>query len=138
MAKISMRQASLIFAEEFRLNDKTNAYAGMETVVIEQILAVAIVILKEEILILIFENTIVQFDDCVPIHVPALSLHQSDGEAHTVVAGGHCDARLIDAGVMQDVLIVFAIDDRNPVFSMNHEVRVKKYVGTKRNSVPAA
>ena len=45
---------------------------------------------------------------------------------------------MVDAAVVEDVFVVHAVDDGNPHFAVNHEIRVDEDVAGKRNLVPAA
>ena len=68
----------------------------MIPVVVEQVFAVAIVILHKEELVFPLENAIVKLHNGVAIQVPARSLHHSDSSAKASVWRHVLDTRLID------------------------------------------
>ena len=86
----------------------------MELFVVEQAFAVTVVILQIEELVVAFQYAERHIDDGVEIQVPALSFYKCHSEVETTVVGYGLETGLKYAGVFEYVLIVHAVDNRNP------------------------
>ena len=95
----------------------------MELVVVDKVFAVAVVVLQEDVLVVLLVKAIIELDNGVETEVPALSLHECNSHSVALVATQHLYSVLEYTSVAQNVFVVLSVDDRNPVFSMNHKLR---------------
>lgn len=58
----------------------------MKFVVIEQVLAISVVILYEQVLVVFLEEAVIQFDDEVEVEIPSLPFNGGYSHAETAVA----------------------------------------------------
>ena len=110
----------------------------MKLLVGEKTLAIAVIILEEEILVVALENAIVELDDGVIVEPPALALDQRHGRAKPLVARGKRGAYLIDAAIVEYVLVLHAVDYRYPEFAVHRDLRVDHDASAERDTVPRA
>ena len=100
----------------------------MKAVVVEEVLAVAVVELEEKILVVVLEHSITDFPNRVVTESPAATLDERQPKVEALVGRRYGQSRLVDATVVEDVFIVLSVDDGNPNFAVNHNVRVYKHV----------
>ena len=129
---------NLEIAEKFWLYHESHTQARVKLVVVEQVLSVSVVVLHEKKLIVFLEHSVVELPDGVVAQPPSAAFDERQAKAETLVGGGVGHAGLVDAAVVEDVFVVHAVDDGNPRFAVNHEIRVDEDVAGKRNLVPAA
>ena len=90
----------------------------MVAVVVEKAFAIAAIELGEEILIALGGESVGTLDDDVIVeNVPARTLDEGDRSGDFAIDRLKLPADLIDAAVAGDILIVYAVDNRNPVFA---------------------
>lgn len=107
----------------------------MEFVVLEETLAVTVVILHEEKLVVALEDAVTEFDDGVVVGLPTLALDEGHRDIESL-GGCHRQSELVDTAVGEYVLVVHTVDDRYPEFRVDREARIKYYVASERDLVP--
>ena len=130
------RGRGLVVGEEGGFDDDAEAEGGVEFLVGEEAFAVAVVVLQEEVLVVAFEEAVVEVDDCVVVESPPATFDQRDGEAEASVAGVEGCAHLIDACVVEEVGVFVAVDDRNPEFGVDGDLGVNHDGAAERDAVP--
>ena len=95
-------------------------------------------VVHEQELVVALPQPVAQLDDAVVVQIPATALDERDAQVEAAVGAKHLQANLIDAAVVEDVLVVHAVDNRNPELSVDHEHGVDHDVGAERNLVPRA
>ena len=110
----------------------------MEFLVGKQSLAVAVVILQEEILVFVGEEAGTQLDDGVEVEVPAAAFGEDDGGSESAVVAQVAAGQLEDAAILEYVAVVAAVDNGYPGFELQLYVVIDGKCTHKRNFVPAA
>ena len=100
----------------------------MKAVVVEEVLAVAVVELEEKILVVVLEHSITDFPNRVVTEPPAATLDERQPEVEALVGRRYGQSRLVDATVVENVFIILSVDNGNPNFAVNHDVWVDKHV----------
>ena len=72
------------------------------------------------------------------VEVPSFALDKGDIGHPAPVGGQELSATLENTAVLEDVLVVLAIDDGNPRLGVHYELRVDKRPSAERHLVPAA
>ena len=127
-----------VVGEDAGLDDDAYAKHVVEFLVFEESFAIPVVLLGEQILVLAFEETIVQFDNGIVVERPPAPLHQNDSRAKTPVCGKELRTHLIYARIVENVAVFPAIDYGNPEFAVDHEVGVDHNTSSEGNFVPRA
>ena len=96
----------------------------MKAVVVEEVLAVAVVELEEKILVVVLEHSITDFPNRVVTESPAATLDERQPEVEALVGRRYGQSRLVDATVVENVFIVLSVDDGNPPLGVNHHLWV--------------
>ena len=110
----------------------------MELLVGEEPFAVTVVVLEEEILVVAFEDAVIELEDGVVVELPTFTFHQSDGASPSAVLRHEACAHLVDAGVVEDVAVLGAVDNRQPELSMDHYLWVDHDASSEADFVPGA
>ena len=82
--------------EEFRLDDESYSQAIVKSVVVKHAFAVAVVVLNEEVLILVFGEFPVEYYKRIEVEVPTLAFGEHDVPTETLVGRSDCHAALED------------------------------------------
>ena len=104
----------------------------------EESLAVAGIKLCEKILVALAREAVGAFEYYVVVEYVAFALYQSERCRDLAVYALHLEAELVDAAVVEDVLVVYAVDDGYPVFAEHHEVGVHHHAPSERHFIPRA
>ncbi len=102
----------------------------MENLVLQQALAVAIVVLREKILVLILEQTIVKLHYGIVVQRPPFALDQYHRGPETAVVGEHLCANLINSRVIENIPVFATIDYWYPRLAVDNEIGVNHYART--------
>lgn len=127
---------SSIIAEKFWLDDDADAELGMEFLVGKETLAVAVVVLHEDILVVAREDAVAELKGGVVVLFPASALGQDDRRAPARVGRHEGCPHLIDAAVVKDVAVVLPVDYGNPEFAVNGYAGVNHDAAAERHLVP--
>ncbi len=128
----------LEIAEELGTDEQAETDARVVLVVIEHRLTIAVVVLQHDKLVGIVINAIAQLNDGIEIKVPSFTLNQRHVENPLVVITHGLETCLRDTTVTQNVLIVLAVDNGNPVLGMCHEIGRDVGLAGNRDFIPAA
>ena len=109
----------------------------MELVVVEHTLAVAVVVLNEEVLIGALGEPPVELNRGVVVEIPAAALGEDYCAAEAAVDSAHRHSGGEYAAIVEDVLIVLPIDNRDPELAEDHQVGVEEDVAAEADFVPA-
>ena len=118
-----MRHKKSEVAEEGGADKQADAYPGMVLLIVKQALAIAVVVLQHDELVGVMVDAITQLDDGVKIEVPPLALDQRHVEHPLVVGAFGLKTCLIQSAILEDVTVVFTVNNGNPVFGMGQQER---------------
>lgn len=127
-----------IVAEQLRLYNYAYAQLAMEFVVLEQAFAIAVIVLQKNELVVALPESVAEFDGCVVALAPAAALHQGDSGVETAIGAEELQPHLIKSAVIEDVAVVFAVNDWYPYFAVYHKHGVYHHVGAQGYFVPRA
>ena len=131
-------QGTLIVTEQAWLYAEADADGGVKLLVGKKPLAITVVILEEEILVIALENAIVEFDDSIVVEPPALAFDQRHGRAESLIARGERGAYLIDAAIVENILVFHTVDNGYPELAVHRDLRVNHDASAERYTVPRA
>jgi len=133
-----MRHKKSEVAEEGGADKQADAYPGMVLLIVKQALAIAVVVLQHDELVGVMVDAITQLDDGVKIEIPPLALDQRHVEHPLVVGAFGLKTCLIQSAILEDITVILAINNGNPVLGVSHEHRRNVGLSCQRDFVPAA
>lgn len=107
----------------------------MKFIVIKQSLAIAVIVLEEEILILALENTESEVNHEVTA-AETMSRRHCDTAGEAPVVAYYLRAELPKAYILDKVAVVLAVDNRHPSLGMYHKIFGYEDVGRQSHTVP--
>lgn len=125
-----------IVAEKAGFDAETDADGGVKLLVGEETLAITVVILEKQVLVVAVEYAVIQFDDGIIVEPPAFAFDQRDSRTKPLIARGKRGANLIDAAVIEDILILHAVDYGYPELAVHRNLRVNHDTAAERHAVP--
>ena len=125
-------------AEELGPDEQADADAGVVLVVVEQGLAVAVIVLQHDELVGIVVEAVTQLHNRVEVEVPALALDQRHVEHPLIIMTDGLKSSLIQSAIAQDVAIVLSIDNGNPILGVRHQKGRDVSLDSQRHLVPTA
>lgn len=131
-----MRPSASIVAEKAGFDDEADAEHGVEFLVGEEAFAVAVVVLQEEELVVAFEDAVVELDGGVVVKLPSFAFDEVYGQSEAPVLGVETGSNLIDAAVVENVLVLDSVDDRNPNLSVYHYLWIDHDASSHTDLVP--
>ena len=138
MRQSAVKTTGLEVTEEARTYQQADAQARVILVIIQQALAIAVVILQHDELVGVVVDAIAQLHDGVEVEVPAFALDQCHVEHPLVIHADGLETGLVNAAVSENVAIVLAIDNGNPELGMRHQVGRDVGLARQRQLVPTA
>ena len=125
-------------AEEPGTDEQTDAQTAVVLVVVEHVLAITVIEMQHQELVVLLADAETDVNNGVATEVPTLTLDTGHIGHPTLVGGEELRTRLENTAVLEDVLVLLAVDNGNPCLGMHHQTRVNKYRAGKRDFVPAA
>ena len=95
----------------------------MILVIVQHALAVAVVVLQHDELVGVVVDAVPQLHDGVEVQVPPLALDQRHVQHPLVVRALGLETGLRNTHIIQDILVVLAVDNRYPEFGVCHQDR---------------
>ena len=110
----------------------------MEFVVVEQPFAITVVVLYEQVLVFVFEESGTQLDDCVEIEIPTAAFGENDRSTEPSIVAHVAAGQLKDTAVFEYVAVIPTVDNGNPCFELQLYIAVDGECSHERYFVPAA
>ena len=108
----------------------------MVSVVVEQTLSVAVEVFGKKELVGVAVQTESELNHGVGVEIPSFTLSYKGGEHPSLVGRDKLYSCLENTIVIQDVAVVFAVDDGNPELTMHDYARRDLEVSPERYLIP--